>query len=84
MMDGKRKPVLARKPSVMIAVGLPKPDLKEKVADKLEESPEETPTEGLSCPKCGMTLADTPENREYAASRAEEADADDEADDEDA
>lgn len=62
MMD-KRKPVLARKgaPTVVIALGGPKlggPSMKEE--------------KGLTCPKCGMELADTPENREYAATREKE------------
>lgn len=66
----KRKPMLRRKPSVVIAIGAGKPE-----AEKAE-------AEGLACPKCGMALADTPENREYAKMRAEDMDeSDDEMDD---
>lgn len=60
MMD-KRKPVLARKPAVVVAIGMGKP-----------KGPMEK--EGLTCPKCGAELADTPENRKYAAMRKEEKD----------
>lgn len=78
MEYGKRKPMLKRKPGVVIAIGMPKPDLKERVAEKMEKEPEAE--ESLTCPKCGMELADTPENREYAKMRAEDMD---ESDDED-
>ena len=76
MEYGKRTPVMKRKPSVVIAIGMPKPDLKEQVAKKMDEEPEEA---DLTCPKCGMALADTPENREYAAMRGEEMEESDEA-----
>lgn len=77
MEYGKRKPMLKRKPSVVIAIGMPKPALKERVAEKMEQEPKAE--DALTCPKCGMALADTPENREYAKMRdAEMAEADDE------
>lgn len=63
MMNEKRKPLFARKPSVVVAIGAPKPEAKA-----------EPEAEGLVCPKCGMQLADSPENREYAASREAEMD----------
>lgn len=81
--SGRRKMGFKRKggaPSIAIVVGAapPKPAMEE---DKGEEQEE------LVCPKCGATLADTPENREYAAKRSSEKEdgmmeADDEADDE--
>lgn len=64
MMDGKRKPMFARKPSVVVAI-----------EDKMAGKPA---MDGVVCPKCGMQLADSPENREYAKMRAEEPDASDE------
>lgn len=77
MEYGKRKPVLKRKPSVIIAIGAPK-------ESEPEAKPEaEAPDAGLTCPKCGMALADTPENREYAAAREEEVADDDEMEEED-
>lgn len=33
---------------------------------------EEAESEALTCPKCGMELADTPKNRKYAAMREQE------------
>lgn len=77
--SAKRKPVLKRKggePSIVIAVGgaPPKPSDEAEVPDALE------------CPKCGRALADTPENREYIASKSsddhEEASDEDEDEDE--
>ena len=83
MEYGKRKPVMKRKPSVVIAIGMPKPDLKEQVAKKMNEEPEEADGE-LTCPKCGAELADTEENRAYAKMRADEmASEDEESEDED-
>lgn len=67
MMDetmGKRKPMFARKPSLVVAV-------ETATAKKPEDKPE---MDGVVCPKCGMELADTPANREYAKMRAEEGD----------
>lgn len=78
MEYGKRKPMLKRKPGVVIAIGMPKPDLKERVAEQMDKEPEAE--DSLICPKCGMELADTPENRAYAKKRAEDMD---ESDDED-
>ena len=75
MEYGKRKPALKRKPSIVIAIGAPKsaePDAKPEA---------ESPEDGLTCPKCGMELADSPENRKYAAVREAEM-ADEESDDE--
>lgn len=71
---GKRKSVLTRKPSVVIALGMPKPKAMASL-DREEEMPEEEEMaeEGLMCPRCGAELTDTPENREYAESRAAEA-----------
>lgn len=72
MEYGKRKPLMARKPSVVVAIGEKldkKPPMPEAQADGEAGG-------GLTCPKCGMELADTPENQEYAASRAEEVEAD--------
>ena len=77
MEYGKRKPVMKRKPSVVIAIGMPKPDLKDQVAKKMDEEPEEAEG-GLTCPKCGAELADTEENRAYAKMRADEMESDDE------
>lgn len=57
MDTAKRKPLMARKPAVVVAIG-----------EKLKEQPPEP----LACPKCGHALADTPENREYATARAAE------------
>lgn len=71
MMNEKRKPLFARKPAMVEAVGA-----------KLKESVPEKVSSGVVCPKCGHELADTPENREYAASRAEEVGEMDEAEDE--
>jgi hypothetical protein len=77
MEYGKRKPALKRKPSIVIAIGAPK-------AAKPDAEPEaESPEDGLTCPKCGMELADTPENRKYAAAREEEVADDDEMEEED-
>lgn len=80
----KRTPVMRRKgaPAVVIAFGSPKMDKmaaeqREPEADDEEMSESE---DTLTCPKCGMQLADTPENREYAKMRADEMD-EDEADD---
>jgi len=78
----KRKPMLRRKgaPAVIIALGGP---------PKEREAPEEEMAEdGLTCPKCGAELADTPENRKYVEMRSDEMDesedeSDDEMDDED-
>ena len=72
MEYGKRKPMLKRKPSVVIAIGMPKPDLKDRVAKQMDEEPEAE--ESLTCPKCGAELKDTPENREYAKMREAEMD----------
>ena len=71
---GKRKSVLTRKPSVVIALGMPKPKAMAS-PDREEEMPEEEERaeEGLQCPRCGAELKDTPENREYVESRAAEA-----------
>lgn len=66
MMD-KRKPMLARKPAVVVAIG----------------QAEKAKPEGLMCPKCGHQLADTPENREYAKAREAESEPDEEYEDED-
>ena len=77
MMDekvGKRKPMFARKPSLVVAI---ETQMAKKPADKTE-APE---SDAIVCPKCGMELADTPANREYAKMRAEESD--DELEDED-
>jgi hypothetical protein len=66
--SAKRKPVFKRKsdaPAMVIAVGGAPP----KVAEESDET--------LECPECGAVLADTPENREYVASKAP-ADTDDE------
>ena len=71
MMDGKRKPLLARKPSIVIALGGPPNGKPPMETDEEMEG-------GLTCPKCGMELADTPENREYAAMREDEMDDEDE------
>lgn len=72
MEYGKRMPVMKRKPSVVIAIGMPKPALKDQVAEKMKEEPEAE--DSLTCPKCGAELADTPENREYAKMREAEMD----------
>ena len=81
----KRKPLMKRKPSLVIAIGMPAkgpkgppPEMSEKEDMEDEESPE-----GLTCPKCGAELADTEENRAYAKMRAEEMESDDEDEDED-
>jgi hypothetical protein len=66
-MMDKRKPVLARKGAPTVVIALGGP--------KMEK--------GLTCPKCGAELANTPENRKYAAMRDEEMQ-DEEMDDEDA
>ena len=63
---GKRKPMFARKPSLVVAV--------ETATAKKPEPAPETESEAIVCPKCGMELADTPANREYAKMRAEESD----------
>jgi hypothetical protein len=79
MMDyPKRKSVLTRKPSVVIALGTPKPKSPPmpEMDEEMDED-EEMEEESLTCPKCGMVLADTPENQEYAASRAEEMEGED-------
>lgn len=81
MEYGKRKPVMKRKPSLVIAIGMPKPDLKEKGSEKMPEAPKDE--ESLTCPKCGAELADTPENRKYAKMRAEEMDEDEDEESED-
>lgn len=68
MMDekmGKRKPMFARKPSLVVAV-------ETQMAKKPEAKAEQPEMEGVVCPKCGMELADTPANREYSKMRAEE------------
>lgn len=57
----KKKPLLARKPSVVVAIG-----------EKLDKAPPMEKAEGLTCPKCGMEMADTPENAEYVKGRAAE------------
>jgi hypothetical protein len=83
MMNGaKRKSVLTRKPSVVIALGMPKPTAMAS-PDREKEMPEEEEMaeDGLQCPRCGAELVDTPENREYAKSRA--AEAEEESEDED-
>ena len=81
----KRKPLMKRKPSLVIAIGMPAkgpkgppPEMSEKEDMEDEESPE-----GLTCPKCGAELADTEENRAYAKMRADEMESDDEDEDED-
>ena len=68
--------------------------LRKKVQDALDKTPappmpgkgkeEDTPEpEGaLRCPKCGMELADTEENREYAKARGDEMESEDESEDE--
>jgi len=63
----KRRPALKRKGgmSIVIAVGKPKPEME-------EEADEEMSGKSLTCPKCGAELADTPENREYIASKKED------------
>ena len=61
MEYGKRKPLMARKPAMVEAVGA-----------KLKESAPKVASSGVVCPKCGHELADTPENREYAAERESE------------
>jgi hypothetical protein len=77
--SARRKPFLKRKgdgPSMVIAVKSAPPDK----PDADEEDDE------LECPKCGMKLADTDENREYIASKSGDAsteDAPDEDEDED-
>lgn len=80
MMDekmGKRKPMFARKPSLVVAV-------ETQMAKKPEAKAEEPESDAIVCPKCGMELADTPSNREYAKMRAEESDeSEDEYEDED-
>lgn len=85
MEYGKRKPLMKRKPGLVIAIGMPAkgpkgppPEMSEKEDMEDEESPE-----GLTCPKCGAELADTEENRAYAKMRAEEMESDDEDEDED-
>lgn len=65
MDDAKRKPLMARKPALVVAIG-----------EKMDKKPE---SEGLTCPKCGHELADTPGNRDYVKSRAEEGAVEDEA-----
>ena len=67
MMNEKRKPLFARKPAMVEAVGA-----------KLKESVPEKVSGGVVCPKCGHELADAPENREYAAERADEMASEDE------
>lgn len=74
MMDGKRKPLLARKPALVVAIGMGKP----KGPPPPQKETEVEEDDDLTCPKCGMALADTPENREYAAMRADEMDDEDE------
>lgn len=81
--SSRRKMGFKRKggmPSLAIVVGgaPPKPEM---------ESEEGEETKELVCPKCGATLADTPENREYASKRESEksdemAEDNDESDDE--
>lgn len=79
MMDGKRKPLLARKPALVVAIGMGKP----KGPPPTEKDAEMGEDDGLTCPKCGAELADTPENRKYAKMREEEMDdSGDESDDE--
>ena len=71
MEYGKRKPLMARKSPMVEAVGA-----------KLKESVPEKVSGGVVCPKCGHELADTPENRAYAAERESEMGEMDEAEDE--
>lgn len=71
----KRTPVMRRKgaPAVVIAFGSPKMD--KMAAEKREPEADEEMSENedtLTCPKCGMQLADTPENRDYAKMRSDE------------
>ena len=73
MEYGKRKPVMKRKPSVVIAIGMPKPKAANDEAP-MEESEDASEEKGLTCPKCGAELADTEENRAYAKMRGEEMD----------
>lgn len=76
---GKRRPVLKRKggPTVVIAIGAPK--AAPKPAPEMEDE-DEGEEKSLVCPKCGAELADTPENREYAAEREDEMDEDEDED----
>lgn len=79
MEYGKRKPVMKRKPSVMIAIGMPKPTSKAAMPEAPDDE-DDSADESLTCPKCGAELADTPENRDYAAARDAEMDESDEMD----
>lgn len=65
-MGMKRKPMLARKPALVVAV--------QTAMDKKPDAKPEMAPDAITCPKCGMELADTPANREYAKMRAEEGD----------
>lgn len=79
----KRTPVMRRKggPAVIIAFGSPKMDKmaaeqrESEMDDDMDDAMEKEMSDEkdtLTCPKCGAELADTPENREYAAQREEE------------
>lgn len=79
----KRTPVMRRKggPAVIIAFGSPKMDKmaaeqrESEMDDDMDDAMEKEMSDEkdtLTCPKCGAELADTPENREYAAQREDE------------
>lgn len=80
MENGKRKPLLARKPALVVAIGMGKP----KGPPPMGKDTEMEEDDELTCPKCGAQLADTPENRKYAKMREDEMDeSDDESEYED-
>lgn len=85
MEYGKRKPVMKRKPSLVIAIGMPAKGPKGPPMEpsEKEDTDEEKPEGELTCPKCGAELADTEENRAYAKMRADEMESEDEDEDED-
>jgi hypothetical protein len=73
-----RKPLLKRKdgsPSMVISVkSAPTP------VERAKDEDEARDDDALECPKCGMQLADTPENREYISSKSGDSSTEDEPD----
>ena len=74
----RRMPVFMRKAKQQDEEETPPPPMPSKGEREEEDAPE-----GLRCPKCGMELADTEENRAYADARADEMASEDEDEDED-
>lgn len=76
----KRKPLMTRKPAVVIAIGAAPSggEMKNRLRERLgkgaedEKEYEEKDEDTLTCPKCGAELADTDENRQYAKMRGED------------